>query len=195
MWLELYLDGSWHRCAELTGTPGDRQQPVQLTYSVDYAMERLFARDFRAVSTRLPVDLGSRRYTTWPAFLIDLLPQGAARRRLERTEGVQLSRTTDELPEFVDGALLVPRFDRRRKDHVERVLDRLHDRNEDHRAKGGRARIDVARTARCMLEFADRLAALPGIMTECDVDAAIVEQRKPEIDRLAKSLTKLRGWQ
>lgn len=422
MWLELYLDDSWHRCAELVGVPGDRQQPVQLTYSVDYAVERLFARDIRSVSTRLPVDLGTRRYTNWPAFLIDLLPQGAARRRLERTAGVQLSdwavlqrgavnpvgnlrivgdtpaaplshrpfslremtqrgdefleyaavtgatdtqgeapkfwvvqdangqwypddgncdafasrfallkfpapeaganaerilrhealfqrvarrvglRTTDDLPEFVNGALLVPRFDRRHKQYVERlgveslysvtgvvdgarqplrhdqalfelaeiltdfgeelceyvrrdlfnlavgnrdnhgrntailkevdgtmrlapifdvgpsfldgraiarvirwdgerasqhdwraVLERLNDRNADHRAGGGRARVDVARVARCMQEFAGQIAQLPDIMTECEVDAAIVEQRKPEIARLANSLTTLRG--
>lgn len=427
MWLELYLDGIWRRCAELSGMEGDRQQPVQLTYLVDYAVEQLFARDLRALSTRLPVDMGTRTYSTWPAFLIDLLPQGAARRRLERAAGVQLSdwavlqrgainpvgnvrivadtpapvlshrpfslremtrrgdefleyaagtgaavtgatdtqgeapkfwvvqdasgqwypddgncdafankfallkfpvpeagahaerilrhealfqrvarrvglRTTQELPEFVDGALLAPRFDRRRKQHVERlgveslysvagiadggreplrhdqvlfelveiltrfddelceyvrrdlfnlavgnrdnhgrntailkdvdgtmrlaplfdvgpsfldgraiarvirwdgerpsghewhtVLERLNDRNADHRALGRRAQIDVARVARCMHEFGDQIAQLPTVMSECDVDPAIIELRRPEIDRLAASLSQLRG--
>lgn len=75
MWIELYLEGTWQRCAELSGTAGHRQQPVQLTYSVDYAVEHLFARDLHAVSTRLPVDLGTKQYTIWPAFLIDLLPK------------------------------------------------------------------------------------------------------------------------
>ncbi|HWK52231.1 MAG TPA: HipA domain-containing protein [Steroidobacter sp.] len=429
MWLEIYLEGSWVRCAELIGTEGDRQQPIQLTYSIDYAVDRLFARDLRAVSIRVPVDLGTRQYSTWPAFLIDLLPQGAARRRLERAARIQLSdwavlqrgainpvgnlrivgntpavtsshrsfslreitqrgdefleyaagagaavtgatdtqgeapkfwvvqdasghwypddgncdafaskfallkfpvpeagsnaerilrhealfqrvarriglRTTEELPEFVDGALLVPRFDRRRKRLVERlgveslysvtgivdsarqplrhdqvlfelaeiltnfdeelceyvrrdlfnlavgnrdnhgrntailkdvdgtmrlapifdvgpsfldgraiarvirwdgerasehdwhtVLERLNDRNADHRARGGRAQIDATRVARCMYEFADRIAQLPTIMRECEVDATIIEQRQPEIARLASSLAKLRGAQ
>lgn len=429
MWIELYLEGTWQRCAELSGTTGNRQQPAQLTYSVDYAVEHLFARDLHAVSTRLPVDLGTRQYTTWPAFLIDLLPQGAARRRLERAAGVQLSdwavlqrgainpvgnlrivgdtpvpamshrpfslremtqrgdefleyaagtgaavtgatdtqgeapkfwvvqdasgqwypddgncdafankfallkfpvpeaganaerilrhealfqrvarcvglRTTQELPEFVDGALLVPRFDRRRTPQVERlgveslysvtgvadgareplrhdqvlfelaelltsfddelceyvrrdlfnlaignrdnhgrntavlkdvdgtmrlapifdvgpsfldgraiarvirwdgehvsghewrtVLDRLNDRNADHRAHGGGVQIDVTRIARCMHGFAEQIAQLPRVMAECEVDPAIIEQRQPEIDRLATSLVKLQGAQ
>lgn len=429
MWIELYLEGTWQRCAELSGTAGHRQQPVQLTYSVDYAVEHLFARDLHAVSTRLPVDLGTKQYTIWPAFLIDLLPQGAARRRLERTAGVQLSdwavlqrgainpvgnlrivgdtpvpamshrpfslremtqrgdefleyaagtgaavtgatdtqgeapkfwvvqdasgqwypddgncdafankfallkfpvpeaganaerilrhealfqrvarrvglRTTEELPEFVDGALLVPRFDRRRTPQVERlgveslysvtgvadgareplrhdqvlfelaelltsfddelceyvrrdlfnlavgnrdnhgrntavlkdvdgtmrlapifdvgpsfldgraiarvirwdgerasghewrtVLDRLNDRSADHRAHGGGVQIDVTRIARCMHEFAEQIAQLPRVMAECEVDPAIIEQRQPEIDRLATSLVNLQGVQ
>lgn len=427
MWLELYLNGRWQRCAELLGKTGGRQQPVQLTYLAEYAVEHLFANDLRALSARLPVDLGTRTYTTWPAFLIDLLPQGAARRRLERAAGVQLTdwdvlqrgafnpvgnlrivgdaatpasshrgfslremtqrgdefleyaagagaavtgatdtqgeapkfwvvqdadgqwypddgncdafadrfallkfpvpeaganaehilrhealfqrvaqrvglRTTERLPEFVDGALLVPRFDRRRNQHVERlgveslysvtgivdgareplshdrallelaeilsdfdtelceyvrrdlfnlavgnrdnhgrntailkqidgtmrlapifdvgpsfldaraiarairwdgepigahdwtaVLTRLHDHNEDGQAKGLPAVVDVAQVARSLQEWAETIAQLPTIMTECEVDAAIIEQRKPEIARLATSLSKLQG--
>jgi serine/threonine-protein kinase HipA len=37
------------------------------------------------------VDFGDRTYAVWPAFLIDLLPQGAARRRLERAAGTELT--------------------------------------------------------------------------------------------------------
>lgn len=426
MHIDIYIDGAWRQCAELSGD-GDRQQPVQLTYAADYAVEHLFARDLRAVSTRLPVDLSTRQYTTWPAFLIDLLSQGAARRRLERAAGVVLSdwdvlqrgaanpvgnlrvvgeaprpvlphrpfslremtkrgdefleyaagmgaavtgatdtqgeapkfwvvqdangqwypddgncdgfaqkfallkfpvpeaginaerilrhealfqrvaqriglRTTKELPEFVDGALLVPRFDRRLNNQVERlgveslysvagivdgarqplrhdqvllelaailtnfdeelseyirrdlfnlavgnrdnhgrntavlkyldgtmrlapifdvgpsfldaraitrvirwdgeragdydwpaVLDRLNDRNADRRERDGGAEIKTDLIARCMHEFADAIAQLPQDMKECEVDAIIIEQRKPEIDRLAASLAKLAG--
>lgn len=89
--IEVYLDGHWHHCADLTGDSGNRQRPVRLTYATDYAGEHLFARDLHAVSAKLPVDFGERQYTVWPAFLIDLLPQGAARRRLERAAGVELT--------------------------------------------------------------------------------------------------------
>src|SRR5690606_17608031 len=47
-----------------------------------------------------------------------ILRHEAAFQRVARRVGL---RTTDELPEFVDGALLVPRFDRRRGDAVERL--------------------------------------------------------------------------
>ena len=74
MMIEVYLDGHWHHCADLTGDSGNRQRPVRLTYATDYAGEHLFARDLHAVSAKLPVDFGERQYTVWPAFLIDLLP-------------------------------------------------------------------------------------------------------------------------
>jgi serine/threonine-protein kinase HipA len=91
MKIEIYLDGRWQHGADLTGDPGNRQRSVRLVYAADYAADHLFARDLHAVSVRLPVDFGERQYTNWPAFLIDLLPQGAARRRLERTAGVELT--------------------------------------------------------------------------------------------------------
>ncbi|MBL8268914.1 hypothetical protein [Steroidobacter sp.] len=73
------------------------------------------------------------------------------------------------------------------------VLTRLHDRNEDRRARGLRTVIDVERIASSLREWADTIAQLPTIMTECEVDAALVAQRKPEIERLATSLSKLQG--
>ncbi|HEY5754407.1 MAG TPA: HipA N-terminal domain-containing protein [Steroidobacter sp.] len=91
MKIEVYLEGQWQHCADLTGEPGNRQRQVRLTYDADYAAEHIFARDLRAVSVRLPVDFGERTCATWPAFLIDLLPQGAARRRLERAAETELS--------------------------------------------------------------------------------------------------------
>jgi serine/threonine-protein kinase HipA len=91
MKIEVYLEGQWRHCADLTGEPGNRQRQVRLTYDADYAAEHIFARDLRAVSVRLPVDFGERTCAPWPAFLIDLLPQGAARRRLERAAGTELS--------------------------------------------------------------------------------------------------------
>jgi serine/threonine-protein kinase HipA len=89
MEIDIHLDGRWRRCAEIA--PGDaklvsRRSPTMLRYDADYALDCLNAKDFRALSVRAPVHLGIRTFPHWPAFLIDLLPQGAARRRLERLE-------------------------------------------------------------------------------------------------------------
>ena len=91
MRIEAYIGGRWQHCADLIGQDGDRGTPVRLTYAADYAASNLFANDCRALSVRLPVDFGDRAFQVWPAFLIDLLPQGAARRRVERAAGAALT--------------------------------------------------------------------------------------------------------
>lgn len=90
MRIEAYIHDRWQHCSDLVGDDGNRDTPV-LTYAADYAADHLFANDHRALSVRLPVDFGERSFQVWPAFLIDLLPQGAARRRVERTAGGTLS--------------------------------------------------------------------------------------------------------
>jgi serine/threonine-protein kinase HipA len=92
--LDLYLDGRWHPCGSLALL--DPQNPsrkgrVRLQYEADYAVEHLGARDHRALAVRAPVDLGTKDLPHWPSFLIDLLPQGAARKRIERLNNGQLS--------------------------------------------------------------------------------------------------------
>ena len=85
--IDLHLDGSWHECASIAlrdPAQTSRRGGVTLRYDADYALQNLNARDFRALSVRAPVDLGIRTLPQWPSFLIDLLPQGAARKRLER---------------------------------------------------------------------------------------------------------------
>jgi len=92
MRIELHIDGQWRLCAELAGQSGNRELSARITYEVDYALEHLYARDYRALSTRIPIDLGPLEFfSQWPAFLLDLLPQGAARRRLEREAAGGLS--------------------------------------------------------------------------------------------------------
>jgi serine/threonine-protein kinase HipA len=92
--LDVYLDGRWHPAA--AATPADvtrpfRREGIHLRYEADYAVEHLLAFDLRALSVRAPVDLGLRALPHWPSFLIDLLPQGAARKRLERLAGEGLA--------------------------------------------------------------------------------------------------------
>lgn len=91
MRIEAYIGGRWQHCADLIGDDGNRGTPVRLTYATEYAAAHLFANDYRALSVRLPVDFGDRAFQVWPAFLIDLLPQGAARRRVERAAGGALT--------------------------------------------------------------------------------------------------------
>jgi serine/threonine-protein kinase HipA len=84
---EVHLSGAWHRCATvelLDEAQNSRNGPVRLQYEADYAVENLGARDHRALTVRAPVDLRTRDLPHWPSFLIDLLPQGAARKRIER---------------------------------------------------------------------------------------------------------------
>jgi serine/threonine-protein kinase HipA len=85
--IDIHLNGSWRACADIAlsdETQSSRRGSVTLKYQADYALENLHARDIRALSVRAPVDLGIRTLPRWPSFLIDLLPQGAARKRLER---------------------------------------------------------------------------------------------------------------
>lgn len=84
---DVHLEGTWHRCAAvelLDEARHSRDAPVRLQYEADYAVNHLGARDHRALTVRAAVDLRSRDLPHWPSFLIDLLPQGAARKRIER---------------------------------------------------------------------------------------------------------------
>jgi serine/threonine-protein kinase HipA len=91
---DIYLDGAWHRAATvsvLDEKNPSRKGRVRLQYEADYAVEHLMARDYRALTVRAPVDLGTRDLPHWPSFLVDLLPQGAARKRIERLNDGALS--------------------------------------------------------------------------------------------------------
>lgn len=92
--IEIHLDGRWVHCAQLTlssPTATSRRGGVSLRYDDVYAGEHLYRADHRALSVNFPVDLQWRTLAHWPAFLIDLLPQGAARRRLERLSAQPLT--------------------------------------------------------------------------------------------------------
>jgi len=84
---QIHLGGGWHTCATINladPARASRRGPVNFQYDVDYAVEHLDARDHRALSVHLSVDLATRAMPHWPPILVDLLPQGAARKRLER---------------------------------------------------------------------------------------------------------------
>ena len=85
MELEIHRDGAWQTCASLepAGTDQSVHGPVRVQYDPTYALANLEARDYRALSVRAPVNFASPRFPAWPSILVDLLPQGAARRRLQ----------------------------------------------------------------------------------------------------------------
>lgn len=90
--LEIHVGGAWREAAVLAITDDALgiRSPTALDYDtgyfIDMASEDLAdgraVTDIRALSVRHPVDLAGARFDTWPPFLVDLLPQGQARRRL-----------------------------------------------------------------------------------------------------------------
>lgn len=97
--LELYVDGAWRIAAEVRcdDTAGGIRSPTRLEYDFDY-LERpgvLEARDLRAVSCRYPVSYSVHVEETWPAFLLDVMPSGAARRFWETELGLPNAPSSD----------------------------------------------------------------------------------------------------
>ena len=83
--LELYLDGAWRTVAavELNGDPAKGlDAPTVLAYTSVHAVDYLGRRDAAALSAALPVSLMLDSLPNWPAFLVDLLPQGYGRREV-----------------------------------------------------------------------------------------------------------------
>ncbi|MBX3204076.1 MAG: HipA domain-containing protein [Labilithrix sp.] len=97
--LELYLDGDWTVAAEVRcdDVDGGFRSSARLEYDFDYlaAVTELDVRDRRAVSCRYPVGYGVHAEDVWPAFLLDLIPSGAARRYWEAELGVPNTSTSD----------------------------------------------------------------------------------------------------
>jgi serine/threonine-protein kinase HipA len=87
--LEIHQQGGWQACAAIEPLGADQtaQGPVRVRYDPAYVVANLDATDFRALSVRAPVSFASPLFPAWPSILIDLLPQGAARRRLQTAAG------------------------------------------------------------------------------------------------------------
>jgi serine/threonine-protein kinase HipA len=86
--LEIFARGSWRTAAEVrVEEPGQGiASPSVLEYDFDYLDNEsaaLGATDLRAVSCRYPVGYGVFKEDRWPAFLLDIIPSGAARRHWE----------------------------------------------------------------------------------------------------------------
>lgn len=97
--LELCLNGAWTVAAEVRcdDVAGGIRSSTRLEYDFDYLAEisDFDARDLRAVSCRYPVGYGVHAEETWPAFLLDVIPSGAARRYWERELGLPNTPSSD----------------------------------------------------------------------------------------------------
>jgi serine/threonine-protein kinase HipA len=98
--LEIFLGGSWTVAAEVRvdDVAGGLRSSARVEYDFDYldAMgAALGARDRRAVSCRYPVGYQVHAEITWPAFLLDLIPSGAARRFWEAQLGLPNTPSSD----------------------------------------------------------------------------------------------------
>ncbi len=83
--IDLFREGRWRPVAELRRIDdvGQRLAATHLVYDFDYAADHIGEQGFAAISVRCPVDFQLRRSETWPAFAVDLLPQGGARRLVD----------------------------------------------------------------------------------------------------------------
>jgi serine/threonine-protein kinase HipA len=104
--LQTYFEGEWHQAAmlELNDDAAGYKGASIVDYDLDYfitAASQEFAAgktvcDFRALSVGYPVDLENRYSHNWPPFLLDLMPQGHARRKLAEHLGlIEASRASD----------------------------------------------------------------------------------------------------
>ncbi|MGF9566871.1 HipA domain-containing protein [Neorhizobium sp. BT27B] len=106
--LQIHFDGQWHHAATLElkddaiGFQGASIVDYDLDYFVTMASAEFAAgktvRDHRALSVRNPVDLENRYSPTWPPFLLDLMPQGHARRKLTEHLGLSEASRISDLP-------------------------------------------------------------------------------------------------
>lgn len=94
--LQLHANGRWHDAARLTLTEPDAgwRGPTRLEYRTDYVLDADQAltgtvRGMTALSVQLPPSLQIHRLGHWPPFLLDLLPQGHARKVLAEVLGLR----------------------------------------------------------------------------------------------------------
>jgi serine/threonine-protein kinase HipA len=106
--VQRFCDHRWHDIAgvELRG-PAARgiATPTASAYTLDYAIDNLDRRDAAALCWTFPVQLDVFSRKRWPAFLVDLLPQGYGRAELlRRVELPELSGAEADWPLLLAGA-------------------------------------------------------------------------------------------
>ncbi|MCK5691163.1 type II toxin-antitoxin system HipA family toxin, partial [Myxococcota bacterium] len=92
--LEIFVQNQWHRLAEFTPLskreiPKGFRSKTHFSYDDLWAIKHIEAYDYRAVSCRYPVDFDLYTSPSWPAFMLDILPLGAARRALSENLGIK----------------------------------------------------------------------------------------------------------
>ena len=85
--LQIYQEDEWLDCAivEIVGQQQTGWQAATRTsYLFEYAISYINLSDGHALAYHLPVNVQNTLQSTWPAFLMDLLPQGYGRKELLR---------------------------------------------------------------------------------------------------------------
>jgi serine/threonine-protein kinase HipA len=95
--LQVHHTGRWHDAAliDISDETAGIRSPSVIDYIMEYVVEWDYeglrtgapARDRRAISVAHPMEFTSWAKPTWPAFLLDMLPQGFARERLAQRLG------------------------------------------------------------------------------------------------------------
>lgn len=106
--IDVFFNGAWHRAAviSLENPELGFQGPAVVAYHPDYFLEHaaidfgrnVWTGDIRAVSVNNPVDLNARYTAGWPAFLLDLMPQGHARRKLAEVMNLEVDARSSDVP-------------------------------------------------------------------------------------------------
>ncbi|MDE4914497.1 HipA domain-containing protein [Methylobacterium sp. 092160098-2] len=134
--LQLHHTGAWHDAAVVEikepsrGVGGATTVAYDDAYFLDHGAESIAddiaIRDERAISVLAPIDLEIRNHRTWPPYLLDLMPQGHARRRLSETMGIDANAAASELPLLLRAAS-APFGNLRIKEAYEAERDRLNE--------------------------------------------------------------------
>lgn len=112
--IQVHIEGAWRDLATVTFLEPERgfRGQTKTVYSDDFFMAHAvedFAagasvRDCRAASVRLPVELDPVYLPHWPAFLIDMMPQGTGRQKIARRLGLRAEVPAAELPILLEAA-------------------------------------------------------------------------------------------
>src|ERR1700735_237062 len=103
--LQTYLAGSWHDAAAVEFRAGEAGHRGATT--LDYETGYWLAQDpqmtgsvlgIQALSVDFPVNMELRKQSTWPAFLLDLLPQGHMRIKLAEVLALDPNSDSCDLP-------------------------------------------------------------------------------------------------
>jgi serine/threonine-protein kinase HipA len=162
--LQTHFDGEWHHAATLelkddaAGFQGASIVDYDLDYFVTVASAELAAgrtiRDYRALSVRCPVDLENRYGRSWPPFLLDLIPQGHARRKLAEHLGLAEGSRASDLPLLLrsaTGGIGSIRI----KEAAEAETERLHGVQRQ-----GVTEVEILERSDRFMEVADRFGML-----------------------------------
>lgn len=112
--VETFWQGSWHFTAVVSLSDETRGYlgPSRVEYEIDYFANQAAAefvdedsiRDARALSVQYPANLAAYSRQTWPPFMLDLMPQGHARRTLAEHLRIGIDARESDLPLLMSAA-------------------------------------------------------------------------------------------